>query len=268
MSETANPITLGDQVRLTFLGWPDLPEGSQAKHSPLHRSGDELKLSWNNRSVSIRPGTSVYTTFELAKNFFGDPRSIDGVIRMKDDYGNDMIVPDRAAEVIRLRNYWQSSDFATPQAQFREYLPGDKSWVKESGISDMMPEVQVHHLNGERMWMVSDDPFGDHVMVTAPTRHESETMRNQLIEQSDVILELKKQNALLMEKLGIDPASLRDPEERKSQDSALTTPTDPVVEEKPKMVYNPRSKRVTTRPQRPLPTHDPTDISDLPEETD
>lgn len=252
MSDTAS-VTIGDLVRVRFIGWPD-------GHP---KTGYPLELRWNNRPYIIPAGQEKHVPFECAKVYFGDPRSVEGVIRIKDDMGNDMIVADRVAEVIRLQGFWQNSKMATNQAKFREYIPGDRSYLSE-GVSDLLPNVEVFSLTGERIYMVVDDPYGDHVVATQQTRHQSELMRQQLVEQSDAISELKKQNRMLLEKLGLDPDMLNPIP--KTQDSALQTPTDPVVEEKPKMLYNPRTRRVSTR--RPLPNSDPTNIQDLPQDQD
>ena len=250
-----SPVTVGDMVRLVFKGWP----------SNHPKTGQPLQLSWNSRPYQVDEHSETFLPFDCAKSYFGDPRSVEGVIRIKDDLGNDMIIADRAAEVRRLQTFWQNAAMATNNAKFREYIPGDRSYLND-GISDLLPNIEVYTLSGQRVLMVTDDPYGDHVMVTQQTRAESERIRTQLLEQSDVITELKKQNRILLEKLGLD-ADLLNPEiSPKSQDPALETPVDPVIEEKPKMVYNPRTRRVT--PARRLPPSDPTTIEDLPQDLD
>jgi hypothetical protein len=248
-------VTLGDMVKLHFIGWPE-------KH-PKYHTAYPLVLTWNNRPYTIQPGADGYLPFDCVKSYFGDPRSVENVIRIKDEQGNDMIVADRAAEVRRLQQYYQSSEFATNNAKFREYIPGDRTHM-EAGISDLCPLVEVYSMDGQRIHTVVDDPFGDNVVVSQQTRAQEEMMRTQLIEQSDAIGLLKRQNAMLIKKLGFDPQMLDEPEReaQAKQDSALETPTDPVIEEKPKMVYNPRTRRISTR--RPLPTADPTTIDELP----
>ena len=247
-------IAIGDMVRLKFVSWP-----------PGHpRQGQDLQLTWNNRPFPVKEGGETFLPFDCAKAFFGDPRSVDGVIRIKDDAGNDMIIADRAAEVRRLQTFWQNRAMGTNRAKFREYIPGDRTYLEE-GISDLLPNVEVFSLAGERIHMVVDDPYGDHVIATQQTRAESEMMKTQLLEQSDVITELKRQNRMLLEKLGLDAEFLNPEISPKTQDPALSTPTDPVVEEKPKMVYNPRTRRVL--PRR-IPASDPTTIEDLPLDAD
>jgi hypothetical protein len=255
-------VTLGDMVKIHFNGYPP-------KH-PKHNRGFPLELRWNNRPYIVAEGADVYVPFDCAKSFFGDPRSVENVIRIKDDMGNDMIVADRAAEVIRLQQYWQNAAMSTNQAKFREYTPGDRSFLDDFGgkVSDLIPDVEVYSIDGQRIHMVADDPFGDNVVVSQQTRAEAERMRTQLIEQSDVIGELKKQNKILLAKLGLDPEFLNPSPEApvRKQESALETPTDPVIEEAPKMVYNPRTRRII--PRRPLPHVDPTTIDELPTDTD
>jgi hypothetical protein len=258
----ATAVTLGDMVRITFLGWPPA--------HPKHGTAHPLILTWNNRPYTLSIGKDAFIPFDMAKVYFGDPRSVEGVIRIKDEQGNDMVVGDRAAEVIRLQQYWQNSGMATNQAKFREYTPGDRSFLDEYNgkVSDIIPDVQVFSLSGERIYMVTDDPYGDHVVVSQQTRAQEELMRTQLIEQSDAITLLKKQNAMLLAKLGLDPRLLDEPEAQAAatQDSAMEAPTDAVVSESPKMVYNPRTRRVM--PRRPLPNTDPTTIDELPVDLD
>lgn len=273
-------VTLGDMVRLRFLSWP--PRHPKAGRYPL-------TLTWNNRAFVIREGEDGFVPFDLAKLYFGDPRSLEDVIRIKDDNGNDMIVADRAAEVRRLQQYWQSAAFGTNNVRFREYLPGDRSFIDE-GISDLLPNIEVYTLSGERVYMVTDDPYGDHVVAATSTRHEQEAVQQQLREQSDVISELRKQNAMLMKYLDIKPDVLDDilsespaprapystyppasPQPVDKQDSALSTPETASVENRPEglqqppMFYNPKTRKVE---QRRNPVTNPISISELPEDKD
>jgi hypothetical protein len=246
-------VTLGDLVYLHFKGWPD----------PDHpKFGQPLILSWNNRVVTLNPGDRKSIPFELAKNYFGDPRSLASVIRLKDEYGNDMIVADRRAEVIRLQGLWQSR-----KPSFREYIPGDRSFIKD-GISDMLPDIEITDLDGNHIFMVTDDPYGDNVMAATTTIIEQEQLKARLLDQHELIKRLEAQNRLLFDKLGLDPnADLAAPLTAPlTQDPSLTTPTSAVLEESPKMVYNPRTKR--TQPKRFLPTTDPTTIEDLEPDND
>ena len=252
-------VTIGEIVRLVFTGWP----------KGHYKTNEPLRLSWNNRPVSIVAGSEAHVPFEMVKLYFGDPRAIDSQpLRIKDEYGNDMIVPDRTAEIIRLKQFWQDSSFRTNQAKFREYIPGDRSWLDENNgrISDLIPDVEVWTLSGERIYTVVDDPFGDRAMFATPTRYDQQKLQNQLIEQSDVISELRKQNKLLISKLGLDPDTLEKEVSPPSQPSSLTTPEDATVEEKPQMFYNPRTRRVTNK--RPIPGVKPNKIEDLEMDTD
>lgn len=265
----ALPVTLGDQVRLRFVGWPESieavdPETKQRKPHP--KANQPLTMTWNTRPYVVWPGQDAYIPFELAKTLFGDPRSVENVFRIKDDYGNDQIIPDRFAEVRRLQTYWQRSVI-----KFREYIPGDRSFMDE-GISDLLPNVEVYSLSGERIYMVTDDPYGDTVMVMQQTKADQDRNTQVMYEQSQAILELQKQNKLLLEKLGIraeDLAALNDPEvmpKTRPTNGALETPTEATVKEAPNMVFNPRTRRV--EPKRVKPDADPTSISELPTDLD
>jgi hypothetical protein len=236
-------VTLGETVRVVNNGEQD------------------IKLFWNSRPYTITADGDTYVPFEIVKTFFGDPRSTDAVSRVKDEQGNDMIIADRTAEVIRLKNYWQDSSFGTNNAKFREYVPGDRSWVEE-GISDLIPKVSVYTLSGERIYTVVDDPHGDNVMVATNTRAQADQQQAQLLEQSQVIIKQQRQIDMLMNKLGLSvdhPIS--------TQESVLEAPTNGAEVEAPEaFLYNPRTKRVS--PRNPNPPSDPTDIKDLPQDTD
>jgi hypothetical protein len=243
-------LTLGDMVQLKFVGWPgDHPKSNQP-----------LILSWNSRSVTIHAGQTKSVPFEMAKVYFGDPRSSAELMQLKDEYGNHMIIGDRRSEVIRLQSFWQAKE-----PVFKEFIPGDRSYITDT-LSDMLPDVEVYNMEGERVHMVTDDPYGDHVTVATTTMHQQEQYRQKLVEQADEISELKRQQRELLDKLGLNPDILNPVTEPKSQDPALTTPTNPVKEEAPPMVYNPRTKRVQHK--RLAPTADPTKIEDLEPDTD
>ena len=276
MSAQAQQVTLGDQVRLRFLGWPETVSRQIQRRDgsieitdniPHPRLGQPWVATWNSRPYTLYTNQDVYVPFEMAKLYFGDPRSVTDVYRIKDEHGNDMIIPDRVAEVKRLRHFWGSS-----VTQFREYIPGDLSFINEP-ISDMMPRVEVYSLAGERILMVMDDPAGNTVMVENRTRADESRSQHMMMQQSEAIIQLQKQNKLLLAKLGIreeDLSSLNNPEIKKvapvSQPGSLVTPNEATVEERPSMVFNPRTRRV--EPVRTPPTTNPTVITEIPTDLD
>lgn len=241
-------VTLGDTVRV------------------VNKEMYPIRRPFNNRDFTIPANSDAYVPFEWVKLYFGDPRSGEKVQRVQDERGNDMIIADRRAEVIRLRNYWQSSVIV-----FREYIPGEEF---EGPISDLIPTVEVYSLNGDRIWTVVDDPYGHRVIASSPTRFEQDRSHQQLLEQSQTILEMKKMNELLLRKLGINSDELvnevasavaNETPAPKSQLSVMEAPTVATVHEKPRMVFNPRTRRVHA--SRPLES-DPTTIEALPEDFD
>lgn len=266
----AQPITLGDQVRIKFIGWPESVKGvtreGEEIRVPHPKTGKPYAPTWNSRPFVFNVGDEKYVPFELAKKEFGDPRSLENIYRIKDDFGEEQIIPDRRAEVIRLSNYWQNNVI-----QFREYIPGERF---DGPISDLLPIVEVYSMTGERILMVTDDPNGDTVVVENQTR--SEVSRNQqlLWEQSEAISELKKTNQILMQKLGIRPEdleSLADPNlsTHTLPGNSLDTPTEATVQEKPRMVYNPRTRKAQAVVNRIKDKDsDPTNIQDLQPDTD
>jgi hypothetical protein len=172
-----------------------------------------------------------------------------------------MIVADRAAEVRRLQAYWQSSTI-----KFREYIPGDRSYLDEDGISDLLPQVEVWTLAGERILMVADDPYGDTVVAATSTRAEADRQRQQLMDQSDMIAELRKQNQLLMKKLDLGEGFELPETPARPVDGSPEAPIMATVEENPRMVINPRTNRVQKR--RQVVEDDPKTIDALPADSD
>lgn len=247
-------VTLGEQLKVVNLSPNPVLYASQIP-------------TWNNRQYPIPGNGTAFLPFDLVKMLFGDPRSGEVVQRTADKYGVDSVIPDRLAEVRRLQQVWQNST-----VKFREYIPGDRSFL-DDGISDRAPTVEVYTLTGDRVYTVLDDPFGDRIIAAgSPTVAEKANTDRQLREQSEVIFELKKQNEALMRMLDMNPNDLgpdlpigKDPSALATQDSVMEAPTVATVKEKPRMVYNPRTRRVVPRRD---PVADPTTIEDLPEDTD
>lgn len=240
---TVQAVTLGDMVRLVNL------------------EDRALRLAWNSQTFTIPANGEAFVPFDLAKLYFGDPRSLETVTRVRDERGHDMIIADRAAEIRRLQTYWQSSTI-----KFREYIPGDRSYLEEEGISDLLPHVEVYTLGGERILMVADDPYGDTVMAATSTRAESDRMRQQLMDQSDMIAELRKQNQMLMKKLDLGEGFELPETPKPPIDGNPDAPILATVEENPRMVINPRTNRVQKRRENLDP--DPRTVDTLPSDTD
>lgn len=254
---TALAVTIGEQVRIVFTGWP---EGH-----PRH--GQPLELTWNSRTYRIPAGGSTHVPFELAKVYFGDPRSGENIARVRDEFGNDMIVPPRFTETKRLADLWLGSEFGTNAAKFREFIPGDRTHFQDGRITDTIPPVEVYSMDGQRIPMVTDDPYGDDRIAVQLSKAEADTQRQQLIDQSEMILHLKDQLAELKEKLGLGPATgRRSRAKAKTAPGSPEAPVDGAVEENPRMVFNPRTQRVQPTPG--VPDADPTDILSLPQDQD
>lgn len=272
MSAVPQTVTIGEQVLIRFLGWPATVKGFDFETKkevdvPHPKLGQPLRFTWNSRPFVIYEGQEQHIPFELAKKEFGDPRSLEGIYRIKDEYGEEQIIPDRLAEVRRLQNYWQDSI-----VRFREYVPGDRSFAAD-GISSLLPKVEIYSLTGERIMMVTDDPYGDTVMVENRSKSEVSQKDAIMLQQSDAINTLRKDLDAALAKLNLRREDLHTPDDPKPapiQAGGLEPPLEATVDDlpdQPRMVFNPKTKRVEPTRQPP-PQADPTSIMDLPVDLD
>lgn len=241
--------------------------------------------NWNNRTHVIPAhGEKIGVPFECIKVYCGDPRAGAAVQRIRDQYDQDQVIPDRQAEVRRLYQFYQESSVSAigPDGRrgsgftFREFIPGDRSWFDPNkGISDLAPKVEVYALTGDRIFTVLDDPFGDNVIAAdSPTIAQRQQMDSLLMQQAHTIAEQDRMIKALMQRLDMNPNDLgpdlplgNEPlaSPPVKQDAVPETPTQATVQEKPRMVFNPRLKRVVPAPN---PVADPTTVESLPDDND
>ena len=270
-------ITLGETVRIVHKGFTRLliadPETIGFKDRPIqfipapqHLREQPLRLQWAGRVHVVPYMGDAYIPFDCMKLWFGDPRSGATVSRIQDRHGLDMVIPDRLAEIQRLRYTWQETN-----VRFREFIPGDRSLLDEP-ISDRIPEVEVYALTGDRIYTVVDDPHGDRIIAATPTVAQEQQRDAQLLQQSDMLLQQQKMIDKLMAKLNVRPEDLAldeeggevpvDRKEPRKHPGRAEAPSAAAVKENPAMVYNQRTKQVQPKPEKRAP--DPTRFEDLP----
>lgn len=270
-------ITLGEMVRVVHKGFPNLlmadPDTVGYKDRPIkfvpasqNLREQPLRLAWDGRMYHIPYMGDAYIPFDCMKMYFGDPRSGQIVNRIRDKHNQDQVIPDRLAEVQRLRYYWQETD-----VRFREFIPGDRTLLDEP-ISDRIPDVEVYALTGDRIFTVIDDPHGDRIIAATPTIAQDQARDAQLLQQSEVIVNQQRTIEALMRKLGVRPEDLEleegtdvdtDRPSPRRRAGRQTAPTQATVKENPAMVYDQRTQKVRAKPDSPA-APDPTQFDELP----
>src|SRR5215472_12677419 len=136
---------------------------------PQVKVGDILKVEnvgsrifrgmWDMVDYVIAPFQHDFLPFEAVKLFFGDPRATDKVRSVHDVRGIVGFLPDRPAEVRRLRLMYDHGfgDYTGKEGP-------DIVWDPQK-----IPLMEVYTLQNERVWTVLDDPVGTTVLPAAPT---------------------------------------------------------------------------------------------------
>lgn len=208
---------------------------------PQVKVGDILKCTntgtrifrgqWDLVDYVIPPDGADFIPFEAVKLFFGDPRSGKTVVSFRDSRGIVGFIPDRSAEVRRLRLLYDHG--------FGEYtgLEGPQVVWEPNKI----PDIRVETLKGERIFTVIDDPSGASVTLAATTQSEEASLRETVRQQGELI-------RALMER----------------QNFAGNIPDVP-EDEPPDMVYDPATEEIRNRIDED-PEADPEIYDELPED--
>jgi hypothetical protein len=157
---------------------------------PEVKVGDILKCTnegtrifrgiWDAVDYVIPPFAEDFMPFEAVKLFFGDPRSTDKVRSVHDIRGIVGFLPDRPAEVRRLRLLYDHGfgDYTGKEGP-------DVVWEKNK-----IPAIKVETLKGERVWTVIDDPEGTTVLPAATTVAQDDELRTIVRQQGQLIRSL------------------------------------------------------------------------------
>lgn len=237
-------ITLGDQVIVKNVG--DFP----------------LEWFWGNRRFVLQSAKESQVSFDLMKKECGDPRSSERAASIKDEFNGLMTIPPRGDEVNRLL-VLHSPTLKPGDPPFPAYVPGDRTkFVEGEPFTDRAPRVEVYTLDGQRIYTVLDDPYGDHVVAANPTRSDMEftqaTLRTLAEENREMKAMLKKLTARLdvnLEDLG--------PDLPLGKQAGAVAPSDGSLEGQAALVLNQRTNKVQ---RRRTPVSDPSSLDDLPED--
>jgi hypothetical protein len=212
------------------------------KTQPQVKVGDILKVTnvgvrifrglWDMVDYVIPPGGEDFLPFEAVKLFFGDPRATDKVRSVHDVRGIVGFLPDRPAEVRRLRLMYDHG--------FGDYT--GKEGPEVVWDPQKIPLVTVETLKGERIWTVLDDPVGTTVLPATTTVSQDAELRDVVRQQGQLIRSL-------MDRIGVSHV-----EDVPVYDTTL-----------PENVYDPDLDEIVPKPDDD-PAHTPTMYDELPED--
>jgi hypothetical protein len=154
-------------------------------------NNDDLTFTfkWNKRLYPLKPGEPVFVPCECACSWLGDPRSVKDIKSYTGPDGLVAFIPDRATEVRRLR-----AKYGAVYGSETEFEGSYKDNFGEPGDPIYIPHVTVTTPDGEKLWMVVEDPHGEH----------SEAFAQTVSGHEDMLAQLRKQQAqinLLMDQL-------------------------------------------------------------------
>lgn len=228
---------------------------------------DTYRFAWNSRQYVIPPSGQEYMPFDAVKVYTGDPRATNVVRTSRDSIGIVSFLPDRATEVRRLRllyaapfgEYMRASDVGGIFVNSQPDISNETLATRFAWEGVRIPQVEVFNIRGEKIWTVLDDPEGTMTIPIQVTRRDlpSADHLHTLIQQQATIIDA------LSARLGIDPNSPA----LDNHDVLNEFPPEPPEtndDGTPKMVYDPSSDTVRTKPRKPA--SDPTTIDDLPED--
>lgn len=142
---------------------------------------------WDMVDVVVPPSGEDYISFEMAKLFFGDPRSNEAVRSAHDIRGVVGFIPDRPSEVRRLRLMYDHG--------FGDYT--GKEGPETVWEANKIPHIRVETLKGERIWTVLDDPAGTTVIPALVSQQQDQDLRELVRKQGQMITSL-------MDRLGLE----------------------------------------------------------------
>jgi hypothetical protein len=135
-------------------------------------------ITYNKRDYPLRPGQTTFVPFEAACLALGDPRAQENIRSYKGIDGLVAFIPDRATEVRRLRAKYGA--VYGPETTLEGYFDNGKNQV---GDPIHIPDITITTPDGEKMWMVVEDPAGAHSEDATISVSDNEGMLAQLKRQ-------------------------------------------------------------------------------------
>lgn len=144
---------------------------------------EEIRLGFANKTFTVRKGKSVFVPLEAMIIACGDPRSTDKIITVREAGGEATgWIPDREGEVYRLRSKY-----------------GQEPTGRKDFDDIHVPKIEVTNLEGERVYTVLDDPYGEKGIVTTSTTAEKDELLAMLERQQGQIDKLRSELGTLDE---------------------------------------------------------------------
>lgn len=142
-----------------------------------------ITIKYNKREYKLTPNVPVFIPFEAACLWYGDPRSVGDIKSYTGLDGLVAFIPDRATEVRRLRQKYGAvyGDDRQIAGSFKD----DPDNPGHPGDPIFIPDVTITTPEGDKLWMVVEDPFGDH----------AETAIVSVSSNQDMLAQLKRQQA-------------------------------------------------------------------------
>lgn len=153
-----------------------------------------FKGKYERQVYVIDPGQTVTVPFSAAILWFGDPRSIDTVQLLRNEYGKvTNMLPSRPDEIKRLR-FKHGGNLTGDESTFEETDDNGRTFLMPH-----LPVVSVRTLDGDVITMVVSDPEGNN-----PLGAEPKPASNQSAELLEIVRKQERQINLLIKQLEIN----------------------------------------------------------------
>ena len=153
---------------------------------------DRKVIAWDGKEFVLERDKEKFIPFELAANYFGDPRAMGVIATTQDQKRRVGWIPDRATEVRRLRTLYgvQHGDESTiflPDGILDSMTNQDQAlhWKR---IDANIPRVQMYDLETrERLYHVLEDPLGEHVTPATMTVTNEQRLQSRVDRLEDLV---------------------------------------------------------------------------------
>ena len=156
-----------------------------------HGPQDKYKIGWDGREKELAKGKEVFIPFEMACNWFGDPRSAGNMSTVRDHKQTVGWIPDRATEVRRLRIVYGVQHAHEGKIFLDDTIPLPLDNAAASlykRIDATIPRVELYDLETrERLYTVLEDPAGDHVSSAFITVTKEERQEKRIKQLEDLV---------------------------------------------------------------------------------
>lgn len=157
-------------------------------------------IAWDGKEFVLERDKEKFIPFELAANYFGDYRAVGGIKAVQDQKRRVGWIPDRPAEVRRLRviygvQHGDESQVYLPDGLIDSIRDPEKKehWAK---IDANIPRVQMFDLESrERLYHVLEDPAGEHVTPASMTVTNEQRLQSRVDRLEEILQTFTAKNA-------------------------------------------------------------------------